>query len=388
MKISLATNFEDDLIDKIMPFGVYEVYGRFKEDILSGGRPNNSIPEISKNKFEQHVKKVREAKINFNYLLNGACTSNLEQDKNWQSEFRNFILYLRKTGVNAFTVTNPFILILLKKIYPECVCRVSTFACVNSLQKALYWENMGADIICVDFVSANRDFALLAKMVEHLKKAKIEILVTNSCIKDCPYIHTHVNCISHASTKCKANTYIDWCLFKCQSKQLCNTEEYIKSPWVRPEDIQFYENIGIEHFKITERGFPTEILVKRLMAYKNRHYEGNLLDLIQGHGYRLEGTKEQPLNRKKDINSMSDLLEELYRVRGFNRERTMPSHCYIDNSKLQNFIQFFINNKCTGDCEKCGYCKRIANNVITENETVKNYLIELYERIEQKLFTL
>ena len=115
--------------------------------------------------------------INFNYLLNGACTENLEQDKVWRQKFKEFILYLKSVGVNAFTITNPLILILVKKIYPEAICRVSTFSCVNTLEKAKYWESMGADIICADFVSINRNFALLRTMCEELKTAKIEILV-------------------------------------------------------------------------------------------------------------------------------------------------------------------------------------------------------------------
>ena len=34
MKISLATNFDDTLIDKIKDYPIYEIYGKMKEDIL------------------------------------------------------------------------------------------------------------------------------------------------------------------------------------------------------------------------------------------------------------------------------------------------------------------------------------------------------------------
>ena len=110
MKISLATNFDDELIDKIKGYPIYEVYGKMKEDILGGGRPDNTLKDVSKKRLEEHVKKVRNAGFKFNYLLNGSCLSNHEQSEKWQKEFLNFLTYLSSIGVNALTVTNPFIL--------------------------------------------------------------------------------------------------------------------------------------------------------------------------------------------------------------------------------------------------------------------------------------
>lgn len=138
MKISLATNFDNSLVEQIEKYGVYELYGRLPYDVLSGGRPNNAIKIISKKDFEDHVRKVREKGINFNYLFNGSCTENQEQDEIWKEKFRDYIVYLKGVGVNAFTVTNPIILKLIKKIYPKAICRVSTFACVNTIGKMKY----------------------------------------------------------------------------------------------------------------------------------------------------------------------------------------------------------------------------------------------------------
>lgn len=382
MKISLATNFDNKLIDQIKDYPVYEVYGKMKHDYIGGGRPDNTLSNIDKELFESHVKKVREAGIRFNYLLNGSCLSNNEQDPVWQSKFKRFLEYLKDIGVNALTITNPYILMFVKKYFKEDFkVRVSTFACIDSYTKAKYWEDLGADYLCVDFVKVNRDFKTLKYMVDNLKTAKIEILVTNSCLKNCPMIYTHTTGLSHASNKDKnSNSYEDWSLFYCQKKELENIEEYIRSPWVRPEDIKFYENIGIEHFKITERGFPTEELVKRVKAYTDRKYEGNLLDLIQGHGVV---AKDDLKLQRQSVNSRKDIYEEIRRVRGLGRQRECERHIYIDNKKLDNFITFFIDNKCTGNCNSCGYCNMIAKNVITKNKEVCDYLLELYNKYDE-----
>lgn len=379
MKISLATNFEDELINQIKNYPVYEIYGKLKDDILGGGRPDNTLSSVSKKRLEEHVKKTLEAGIKFNYLLNGSCLSNREQSLEWQEKFKTFLNYLRDIGVNALTVTNPFILQLVKKYYTNFTVRISTFACVDNYEKARYWEEMGADYICVDFVKVNRNFKELKYMVDNLKTAKIEILMTNSCLKDCPYIHTHTAALSHASNKFDdTSKYVDWCLLNCQKKELEDNVEYIKSPWVRPEDMKYYEDIGIEHFKITERNFPTSELVKRVKAYCDRKYDGNLIDLIQGHGWTTSEDSHDDIDVNKIFNSKQEILEEIYRIRGLGCERKYPRHINIDNNKLDNFLDFFANGKCTGHCKSCGYCSSIAKKVITPNTKVIDYLKKLY----------
>ena len=287
MKLSVTTNFDDKLIEELKKYPVYEVYGKLQEDYIGGGRPSNTLKSVDKTRLEEHIKKVRDSNIKFNYLLNGACLANKEQDVEWQKNVREFLDYLKEIGVNALTVTNPFLLQIIKKYYDCFTVRISTFACIDSYEKARYWEEMGADYICVDFVKINRDFKTLKYMVDNLKKAKIELLMTNSCLKNCPYIHTHTAALSHASNIMNKDKecYADWCLYKCQEYELKHVEEYIKSPWIRPEDVKEYEKIGVEHFKITERDFPTNEIIKRVKAYSEGKYDGNLLDLIQGHGW-------------------------------------------------------------------------------------------------------
>lgn len=386
IKFSLATNFSSDFVEGIKKFSdIYEVYGRMKDDVFCAGRPNNSTKDITRDIFEDHVNQIRKQNINFNYLLNGACYGNKEQNHDWQKKCIDYIGYLVDIGVNAVTITNPLILILVKKYFPDLICRVSTFCCVDTVRKATFWEDMGADIICLDFVKVNRNFELLREIKNSLKSAKVELLATNSCIKDCPYIHTHVNNIAHASDGGNDQKYIDWCLHKCQFYELKHPEEYIRSPWIRPEDLHYYEDIGIEHIKLTERDFPTEILIKRLSAYHNRAYDGNLLDLIQGHGWTLQNSMSEKLQRKTSFADVHEVLNEIFRVRGFNVERKQPAHVFIDNKKLGDFLKFFVDGSCKNNCDKCKYCENISASVITKNEEISNYLEELYKLYEQKL---
>ena len=141
MKISLATNFDNQLIEEIKKYPVYEVYGKMNWDIIGGGRASNSLINFDKKKFEDHVKKVRDNGINFNYLLNGSCLQNLEQSKEFQNELKIFLKYLKDVGVNALTITNPYILEFVKKYFDDFIVSISTFACVDNFAKAQYWED-------------------------------------------------------------------------------------------------------------------------------------------------------------------------------------------------------------------------------------------------------
>lgn len=378
MKISLATNFDDNLIDRIKKYPIYEVYGKLNIDLIGGGRATNYLKKVDKEKFERHIKKVRNNGINFNYLLNSACLENMNQNKEWIDDVKEFLDYLKSIGVNHLTISNPYLLEFVKKYYKDdFLVRISSFACIDTYNKAKYWNDLGADILCLDFCKVNRNFKMLKYMVDNLK-CKLELLCTNSCLKDCPMIHTHVNDLAHAS-KYNSNVkkYEDWGLNFCQSYQLNHLDEYIKSPWIRPEDISSYEEIGIEHFKITERDFSTESLVKRVEAYVNRCYDGNLLDLIQGSG--LDEIDSLCLDKKNNFNSRFEVLEEIKRVRGIGVKREMPRHIFIDNKKIDNkFIDFFKKDRCSGICENCGFCKKISDSVIEKNDDVIDYLNYLY----------
>lgn len=163
-------------------------------------------------------------------------------------------------------------------------------------------------------------------------------------------------------------------------------EEYIKSPWIRPEDVKEYENIGVEHFKITERDFPTAEIIKRVKAYSEREYNGNLLDLIQGHGWNISKEQLSIKGNDKKLTSKNEIIKEICKIRGLGCERKYPKHIYIDNQKLNGFIDYFKAGYCNGNCFNCNYCKKIANNVIVRNNEICDYLIKLYDDFNEIKF--
>lgn len=117
--------------------------------------------------------------------------------------------------------------------------------------------------------------------------------------------------------------------------------------WIRPEDLHYYEEIGINRFKIAGRNKKTEWLVNVVKAYSERKYEGNLLDILS----YVQGRATTSALRKI---SASDNYEILMKV-------------YMDNGKFPtNWLNYFKYNKCEErSCEECKYCDMIEERVIT-----------------------
>jgi glycine betaine catabolism B len=60
----------------------------------------------------------------------------------------------------------------------------------------------------------------------------------------------------------------------------------IKSAWIRPEDLPAYEAMGYTTFKLLERGIPSAELLRRVKAYSERRFDGNLAELLLSYGFK------------------------------------------------------------------------------------------------------
>jgi len=60
MQLSIATNFDPELVEKVSTYPVAELYGKLPSDIIGGGRSSYMLGPINKNKFKKHVFHVRK----------------------------------------------------------------------------------------------------------------------------------------------------------------------------------------------------------------------------------------------------------------------------------------------------------------------------------------
>lgn len=111
-------------------------------------------------------------------------------------------------------------------------------------------------------------------------------------IPDCALQPYHQNGFAHASDG-SGKLFLDYCFFSCTKKRLEMPELMIRAGWIRPEDIHYYKEIGIDSIKLLERNMPSEDLLHRVKAYATEKSPDNLATLLFSHCF------SQPVKRSR-----------------------------------------------------------------------------------------
>lgn len=404
MYFSVATNFDNDLIDQIKAMNVTELYGKLTRDFVGGGRSSYMLRKTSAKKLIKHIQYAKKNGLGFNYLLNAACLSNQETTTSGKKKIYDLLDFVSEIGATSTTVSNPLLLKIIKSSFPHLKVRISVFAQVDHILKAKFWEENGADVICLDSLTVNRDFEALRGLRKSVK-CDLELLANGNCSQSCSLSHTHMNLLAHSSQTTDINNgfVIDHCFLECTKRKLENKVNFIRSDWIRPEDVHHYCELGFNRFKIVERDLPTDVMVKRVQAYFNQRYDGNLIDLIRPYGQNdnHNDLKTRSNNFFRSIHVFRHLFNptktnvfKLLPLIKFSRASGMLAPLQeqtisIDNRQLDGFLEFIKSNNCRyKDCEQCKYCHTIANNVVTIRDDYLYSSLEYYKKINPFLYTI
>ncbi|MBI5043085.1 MAG: DUF2621 family protein [Nitrospirae bacterium] len=374
MKYEIACNWDPALIDGVAGSLADELFGGMPNSPVSGGRASFVAVETTPEFVENYVKEAHKKGLIFNFLLNASCLDNMEYQREGNKKIVEHIAWIDNIGVDAVTVTIPFLLQIIKKQFPRLKVKISSFARVNTPRTAKYWEEWGADSIILD-EDITRDF----KMLESIRKAykgELVLIANPGCLFDCHQTLNHSNTMSHGSQAGHVSEgfMIDSCYFSCTKQKMADPKELIKTRWIRPEDVRHYEDAGIDKLKIIDRYKTTEMLLSYLKAYTEERYDGNLVDL---------------LNLPKRGAFLPVNLKYLMREEFVNTDKLMAfADCCdmtvselieIDNRKIpSDFIEFFKTMDCARtSCDDCRYCYNIADKAVRiKKEELKAQLIK------------
>jgi collagenase-like PrtC family protease len=349
--LSVAYNWDLKFVDEIVKNGypVVDLYASLPHSTIGGGRPSVILPGATKESIVDQVGKIHDAGIQFTYTLNAPCMGGQEFLPETHRHMLDELQFIQDAGCDGVVVSIPYIVELIREQFPKLKVRVSTIAKINSVNKAMYYEGMGANSFTPD-VMINRDFKVLEAIVQ-ATKMEISLLLTDGCLYECPYRLYHYGLMGHASqTYSNRATYMDYPVISCSIDKLTKPAEVIKCRWVRPEDIPNYQEIGINTFKIGGRRLSTERLLDSVKAYSELKYEGNLADIIEGFSFSMSSNAGP---------------------RTAHEGRTIVT---IDNTKLDGFIDFFKTKDCASGCATCSYCEKWAEKAVKttwiESETL------------------
>jgi ferredoxin len=162
----------------------------------------------------------------------------------------------------------------------------------------------------------------------------IGMQVNSGCLRQCPFQQFHDNLHGHNRIRQSGiGANFDFSVFRCRTTYgRKNFEAFLKSTWIRPEDVPYFEPY-IDVIKLATRRIknPTTIL----NAYASYSFDGNLLDLMD------------PIH--------SDLFAPKI----------------IDNKSFpEDWITSGIGGVCANNCSHCGRCSEVLSRVLKERGNV------------------
>jgi len=329
---------------------ITEIYGTLAKGPIGHGRSSSSVPDISRKYAIDFRKYVKSVGLKFIYLINAPFS--FEGSK--RKEVENYLYWIvNKFKADALMITSYELMEFIRKKYPKIPIFISTIAGIKNAKQLETFKTVFPSRVVVHH-DTNRNFKDLKEIIKKSKKwsIEIELMATESCLRRCPNREAHYKHLSGGNIDKPFHTV-------CNTKKLLYPREFIKANFIRPEDLRFYEKIGIKLFKITGRSKKAAWLPEVTRAYLNRKYSGNLIRLL-GIDPSLEAEKWIYIN-----NSSLDGFLENFPVSGSEEEENIYCDKWI--SKLYNEGNFTVrdNSKYGVRYNSSLYCKKPGKRIFS-----------------------
>lgn len=150
MEFSLAFNGDIELIQKANSINLIECYfGTASQNPVGSGRPVSQMANVDRRGIEGAVRLAHSAGKKFNYLVNAACMGNMEYTGKKLNQIIEQFDWLVSAQVDMVTLANPVLIDLCRKRYPNLKISVSSFAMVDSIEAAKFYNSLGVHEITV-----------------------------------------------------------------------------------------------------------------------------------------------------------------------------------------------------------------------------------------------
>lgn len=355
----MPSDFKTSTIDKYSEINtlyehsrISETYGQLTSDHFFGScRSPKYIPQVDSEALRQYIQYSRDKGIEFNYIINPTCMANDDVTSDGRKKFIDFLEVLQDMGVNSITLALPSLMEITRIKAPDINIKASTVCQINSAAKAKFYEDLGIKRIVID-EDIYRNFTIL-ESIRKVYKGALEVIVNSFCLNDCPYKMFHYNSFSHSHEDKKTYPYYST---RCKAIHM-EAENFLKLNWIRPEDIKYYTDIGIDYFKLQGRtnihsGDPA----KAVTHYIEEYYDGDLISLLELF------SSDKPL-------TIADIM--------------------IDNRKLDGFLEKFVfaPSFCTKVCNECSYCKEFSELTISNTDRGILELLKVFSCMSLDEFT-
>ncbi len=338
MRLMLPSNWDPDLLGRVAPFAPEYMYGSLPGEATL--RSSLVLSDASEIDVADHLQAAARHNIKFIYVMNATCLGNREYSEQGRGDLLQRLQWVSEIGAAGVVTANPFLMELLRQHFPSLELHISVLASVNDARKAVFFEDLGATVIHLD-PQVNRNFRQL-NAIRKSVGCRLSTVVNEGCLLSCPIRQYHSNMISHSKESIEQRYYVDYCYYRCTLAKVADPIEYLRSPWIRPEDLHLYEDLGIDLFKVAGRekmgdgpSSHTDWIVGTAAAYQAR--------------------------RCDDVAALLVGIQPPFSLAG---EAPSSSGVRIDSRKLDGFLRFFQDDQCSLDCDHCDYCGDWARRAI------------------------
>ena len=177
------------------------------------------------------------------------------------------------------TTTSPFVMTVLRAHDPSVKIRLSVNMRVHG---TLGYESM-LELFDMFYVTRerHRDLAYLADCAAWAKAhgKGMGLQANSGCLRQCPFQTFHDNMHGHNRiAQSEVGRKYDFSVFRCATNYARgNYEEFLRSTWIRPEDVPLYEPY-VDYVKLATRRHADPVAI--LKAYATYSYDGDLARLM------------------------------------------------------------------------------------------------------------
>lgn len=232
------------------------------------------------------------------------------------------------------TTTSPFIAAVLRKEFPAVKIRFSVNLRVHG---SVGFESV-EELFDSFYLSRERhrdpDYVANAAKWASERGKLVGMQVNSGCLRQCPFQQFHDNLHGHGDGRLPENAEAakkyDFSFFRCKTHYARgNAEDFLRSTWIRPEDLPLYEK-HVDIIKIATRRHPDPVSV--LDAYANYSFDG-------------------------DLAALTDPAHEFPGI--FDNKA-------FDASEIWKEVLFC---RSADDCRKCGRCRQLMQKVFTQRRS-------------------
>ena len=263
---------------------ITSVFGKLRRDGLPGGRAAATIPDFGMDELEKYIQECKKRDIEFNYLINPLALDQNMLDPEVGKNIRDFIHTIYDIGIRAITLNSPALIHYVRKQFPDMFITLGLYAYPTKIHQIEYWRNWGVDEITLDH-SFNRHFDTLRQLLTEYKDTDLHlrVIANNLCLRECPFRYAHGAFVGHSDPEKMSFDYalINCNYLKtCEPSRFLQSE-WIRPEDIHYYR-ELAEETGNKHFsvKLVDRTRTTEFLTNVIRAYMEERYDGNLLDLV------------------------------------------------------------------------------------------------------------